>query len=65
MHIGVIQDTTKTLEVEWGTVWIIEVVMFTIWEVIKGTGEITILERGNYRNQSYDRNRSRSFERQE
>ena len=54
MYIEVIQDTTKTLEVEWGIVWIVEVFMVTIWEVIKGMGEITIIEEViieiNYRN---------------
>ena len=44
IHIEVVQDTTKTLDVEWGIVWIIEVVMVTIWEIIKGTGEIIITE---------------------
>ena len=45
MHIETVQDTTKTLEVEQGIVWLIEVVMVTIQEEIKGTGEIiTITE---------------------
>ena len=46
MLIKVIQDIIKTLEVEWGIGKIIEVIMITIQEVIKGTGEtiITIIE---------------------
>ena len=44
MYIEVVQDTTKALEVEQGIVQIIEVVVVTIWEVIKGTGEIIIEE---------------------
>ena len=43
MLIEVIQDIIKTLEVEWGIVQIIEVVMVTILKVIKGTGEIIII----------------------
>ena len=43
MLIEVIQDIIKTLEVEGGIVQIIEVVMVTIREVIKGMGEIIII----------------------
>ena len=42
MLIKVIQDIMKASEVEWGIVQIIEVVMVTIQEVIKGMGEIII-----------------------
>ena len=45
MHMEVVQDTTKTLEVEEGIVQIIEVIMVTIWEVIKCMGIIIIIEK--------------------
>ena len=44
MHIEVIQDTNKTLEVEQGIVQMIEVVMVTIQEIIKGMGKIIMTE---------------------
>ena len=43
MLIEVVQDIIETLEVEQGIVQIIEVVMVTIQEVIKGMGEIIII----------------------
>ena len=43
MLIEITQDIIKTLEVKWGIVQIIEVVMVTIHEVIKGIAEIIII----------------------
>ena len=42
MYIKAVQDIIKTLEVYWGKVKKIEVVMVIIQEVIRGTGEIII-----------------------
>ena len=44
MYIEVVQDSTKILEAEQDIAQIIEVVMVITWEVIKGMGEIMIIE---------------------
>ena len=68
MHTEDNQDIIKIIEAGQDMILVVEVVMGIIQEVIQGMEGIIIviigIIRGNYKNQNYDRNRSRSYERQ-
>ena len=66
MHIGDIQCTIKTLEVGIEVTLATEEITDITCEVVRGVkNNYNDYRRNNYRGQGYDRNRSRSLDRQE